>query len=267
MILDPRIAVSGDWHGRLDLAPAVIDAVAEADVRTLVQLGDLQMLFHGTAHEHERLRRLSAHLELRGVQLLVVPGNHDGYTAINRLPTDSEGVRRFNERIGFLPRGWRARTATGTTVAALSGANSIDVGTRGQQLFEDSLPNWWPEESITESDLTALGHEPVDLLLGHDAPASRALGEVLERADHLWDPAGLAYSRRGQRMFHRGFLQVKPRLVVSGHYHLNLDAVEGYVGDDGASFESRSVILNKLGLGRANAVVGIEELSVELLDE
>ncbi|MDY1006344.1 metallophosphoesterase [Curtobacterium sp. CFBP9011] len=267
MILDPRIAVSGDWHGRLDLAPAVIDAVAAAGIRTLFQLGDLQMLFHGTAQEHERLRQLSAHLELRGVQLFVVPGNHDGYTAINGLPIDDEGIHRFDPRIGFLPRGWRARAATGMTVAALGGANSIDVGTRGRQLFEDSLPNWWSEESITATDLAALGHDPVDFLLAHDAPASRALGGMLERTDHLWDPAGLKYSKQGQRMFHRGFLQVKPRLVVSGHYHLNLDAVESYVGDDGASFESRSVILNKLGLGRANAVVDLEELSVELLEE
>jgi len=82
---------------------------------------------------------LSAHLEIRHVQLLVVPGNHDGNDAINGIPTDSEGVHRFDDRIGFLPRGWRARTTTGVTVAALGGANSIDVGARGQQLFEDSL--------------------------------------------------------------------------------------------------------------------------------
>lgn len=82
---------------------------------------------------------LSAHLEIRHVQLLVVPGNHDGNDAINGIPTDSEGVHRFDDRIRFLPRGWRARTTTGVTVAALGGANSIDVGARGQQLFEDSL--------------------------------------------------------------------------------------------------------------------------------
>ena len=118
-----------------------------------------------------------------------------------------------------------------------------------------------------DSDLTTVGRAPVDLILGHDTPASRALGGVLERTNHLWDLAGLEYSKRGQQMFHRGFLQVMPRLVVSGHYHLNLDAVESYVGDDGASFESRTVILTKLGLGRANAVVDLEELSVELLEE
>lgn len=267
MILAPRIAVSGDWHGRLDLAPAVIDAIAAAGVPVLFQLGDLQMLLHGTAHEHERLRRLSAHLELCDVRLLVVPGNHDGYTAINRLPADGEGVHRFDDRIGFLPRGWRAQTATGVTVAALGGANSIDVGTRGQQLFEDSLPNWWPEESITDADLTALGREPVDVLLGLDAPSSRALHEVLEEIDGVWDPAGLEYSKRGQEMFHRGFLQVRPKLTLSGHYHLYLDTTETYVDEGGVPFESRSVVVSKLGLRRSGAVVDLEQLNVELLGE
>lgn len=267
MILDSRIAVSGDWHGRRDLAPAVVDAVAVAGVRTLFQLGDLQLLFHGTAYERERLQQLSAHLEGRDVQLLVVPGNHDGYTAISRLPVDAEGVRRLDDRIGFLPRGWRAHTATGVTVAALGGANSIDVGTRGQQLFPDSLPNWWPEESITDADLTALGHEPVDVLLGHDAPSSRALHEVLQESEHLWDPAGLEYSKRGQKMFHRGFLQVRPKLTLSGHHHLYLDTAESYVDEDGVAFESRSLVFNKLGLWRSGAVVDLDTLSVELLEE
>lgn len=97
-----------------------------------------------------------------------------------------------------------------------------------------------PAEQIKEDDLAALGTDPVDVLLSHDAPNDIPyLRLILRGNEKRWDPRGLAYANAGQAQFQRGFLQVKPNLTVGGHYHLFVNQT---IERDG--FTSRHVILD-----------------------
>ncbi|WP_104126716.1 hypothetical protein [Cryobacterium sp. Y57] len=63
-----------------------------------------------------------------------------------------------------IPRGYRTVLVSGAPLAALGGANSVDIGHR---VLGRSV---WAEKSITESDLATLGTGLADVLIGHDAP-------------------------------------------------------------------------------------------------
>ena len=77
--------------------------------------------------------------------------------------------------------------------------------------------------------MAALGHEKADVLIGHDAPLGLpSLDAWLAATDHGWPPAGLKYSAEGRALFHRGFLQVQPRLYLGGHYHRHIDELITY---------------------------------------
>src|SRR5690606_33819759 len=143
------------------------------------------------------LKLISTLLSKHGMTALVTGGNHEGYDEWEKIEPDARGIRWVRKNIGLLPRGYRAVSPAGTVVASLGGANSIDkpwrVAKRG---------GWWAQEQITEADLKALGRDPVDVLLAHDAPRASTLVDRLARNKWMWDEDGLAYAEAGQRMFH-----------------------------------------------------------------
>jgi hypothetical protein len=213
------------------------------------------------AHGEERdLNTLDRELAAHDARALVTGGNHDGYDLWGMVPAESTGSRHVRARIELLPRGWRATSPSGNVLASLGGANSVDMPHR----VWSGAP-YWTAEQITEVDLEALGDKPVDILLGHDAPISALLSARLKLNEHLWEAAGLAYAAQGQKMFHRGVMQVRPRLVVSGHYHLFMDTVERFDATDGVRFECRTVILNSDGQPYTVAVLNTDTLGMEYL--
>jgi len=223
-------------------------------------LGDFGFVWTGAHGEARDLNTLDRELAAHSARALVTGGNHEGYDRWETIPVGPTGTRVVRDTVELLPRGWRAASPAGNVIASLGGANSIDMPDR----IRAGDP-YWPAEQITPDDLFALGEEPVDILLGHDAPVSAALRARLKPNEHLWDATGLAYAVRGQGMFHRGVQQVRPRLTVSGHYHLHLDAVETFQAGDGKSFECRTVILNSDGHENAVAVLDTDTLRIEYL--
>ena len=128
--------------------------------------------------------------------------------------------------------------------------------------------SWWPEESITEDDLDALGNEPVDVLLGHDSPLHvPTLDEQLTRTDHWWPENGRRYSAAGRAMFNRGYLQVRPQLYLGGHYHCHIDQHVDQRRDDGTLFDSRVVVLHMNGSDVAGspAILNVQSLALQFL--
>lgn len=180
---------------------------------------------------------------------------------LNKFPVADDGLRWIRPNIVHIPRGYRTVLASGATLAALGGANSVDIGHR---VLGRSV---WAEESITEADLDALGHGRADVLIGHDAPLNLpGLDAWLAATDHGWPPVGLKYSAEGRAMFHRGFLQVQPRLYVGGHYHRHIDEVVTYTSGD-AEFQTRVVILDQGGSASATsqAILDVRTLELEYI--
>ena len=235
-----RIGILGDAHGDLDHVLRVSSAMSARDIRTLLVLGDFGFIWPGSNWDNV-VSKLSKRLLARNQSLFFVDGNHENFRRLYRFPIGPDGLRWIRPNIAHVPRGYRTRLASGRTMAALGGATSIDVEYR-----RDGI-SWWPQESITEAELDAVGEEPAELLVGHDAPLNLpALDRWLAHTADEWSSSGRDYAIAGRRMFHRGFLQVRPALYVGGHYHHHTDETIVYgTGDD--RFESRVVIFDKNG--------------------
>lgn len=266
-IVDDRIGLLGDPHGNFSWTRDALHRFLAVGIRQIHVLGDFGFIWHGGPRELKLLGKLDAILAAKDAQLFVTGGNHEGYVALERLfPADALGYRHLSERITFLPRGWRGRTKAGTIVASLGGANSIDRWVRKPPRTDGRGGSWWPEESITEADLKALGTDRVDVLLGHEAPFSRALRQHYEVNRGGWEPFEARYAEEGHRMFQRAVEQVRPRLVVSGHHHVHMKTVESYIAPGGETFKVLSVILDRDGATESMAALVLDERGLDLLD-
>lgn len=254
-----HIGLIGDVHGQYNHASLAIQMLAEDDVHDLHFLGDFGFVWDGSKAEHSTLDALAHTLGDHDSIAHVTGGNHENFDLLLAIEPDSEGIRWIRHNIALLPRGWRWTAPSGTTIASLGGANSIDRYARKPR------QSWWPQEQITDADLAALGSEPVDVLLGHDSPRTMALAVMLRPSDSSWAPRSLEYAHISQAQFHRGFLAVKPKLAVGGHYHMFVDTSEEFVGADGTEFTSRVVVLNESRAARYIAMLDTDTLDLTIL--
>ena len=252
-----RIGLLGDTPGDLEHVLIVSRSMHARGVRALVVLGDFGFIWPGHNWDNG-LDKLSRRLAGRAQILFFVDGNHEDFTRLYQFPLSEDGLRWLRPNIAHIPRGWRTVLNSGKTLAALGGANSVDVAHRSEGA------SWWPDESVSETDLATLGHQRADVLIGHDAPLHvPTLDGWLEETNQWWPASGVEYSAAGRAMFHRGFLQVRPALYVGGHYHRHFDETVGYDGD--APFTCRVVLLDKNGSERAisQAILDTETIEIE----
>ena len=105
------------------------------------------------------------------------------------------------------------------------------------------------------------------MLIGHDAPLHlQTVDAWLAATDTGWPAAGLNYSAEGRAIFHRGFLQVQPRLYLGGHYHRHIDEIVTYSPGD-REFQTRVVVLDQGGSASATsqAILDVRTLELEYI--
>ncbi|GAB3141763.1 metallophosphoesterase family protein [Marisediminicola antarctica] len=253
-----RIGFLGDTHGDLEHVLRVSRTMAARGIDTLVVLGDFGFIWP-RENTGNILNKLSKRLADRGQSLFFVDGNHEDFGRLLRFPIGADGLRWIRPNLAHIPRGYRTRLVSGRTLAAMGGANSVDVALRQEGY------SWWAEEAIMDADLVALGDDPADILIGHDAPMNLpTLDRRLAETDELWPEAGREYAAAGRAIFHRGFIQVQPKLYLGGHYHLFIDDTVAY-GTGETRFVARVVILDKNGskdtISQAILDVGTLELT------
>jgi len=254
-----RIGILGDLHGDLGHTLIVAGAMSTRGVKVLLVLGDWGFIWP-SFNWGNLLDKLSRRLARHDQTMYFVDGNHEWFPRLYELPISSDGIRWVRPNIGHLPRGYRSAVGGHRTLAALGGANSIDRHMRAEGL------TWWPEESITDEDLASLGDESVDILVGHDAPLHvPTLDSILASTAHHWPADALTYAAAGRAQFHRGFMQVRPRLSLSGHYHRHADEQVTY-GNGPSSFTTRIVVMDMAGPGRiSHAILDVDTLDVQYL--
>ncbi|NEN07844.1 hypothetical protein G3T36_18465 [Diaminobutyricibacter tongyongensis] len=256
--LATTVAAIGDIHGDLPALFRILDVLAERGVHCVIGLGDVGILW-GRNSKHD-IDKLEARVTANQQTFYWVDGNHENHDLIAKYPIDDRGQRPISTNVIHLPRGDRITLPTGRTLAAFGGANSVDVAMR-------SRTSWWPAESITDDNLATLGTEHADILIGHDAPEDvLRLDNYLARTAFMWPETGIRYSQQGRAMFHRGFMQIQPKLSLGGHYHLPIDETVGYVvGDKG--FSTRVVVLDTLQhTGTASvAILDVGSLAIRFL--
>ena len=255
-----HIGVLGDTHGDLEHVFHISRMMAGHEIQALLVLGDFGFIWP-EPKSSRNLDRLAKRLAEHSQTLYFVDGNHEYFPKLLEYPIADDGLRYVRPNIVHLPRGTRLTLKGGLTLAALGGANSADRHLRvpGKE--------WWAEEQIQDSDLAALGHDPVDVLVGHEAPMPLpTLDRNLPELAAMRPPEINEYIAEGRRQFTRGFMQVRPRLFMGGHYHRHLDETLSFGhGDD--TFESRVVILDMNGRKGVNsAVLNTSTLELRFLD-
>lgn len=253
-----QIGVLGATQGDLTYLLAAMGTMSGRGVKALLVLGDFGFLWPRTSSAEE-LDTISRELSIHDQTLFFVDGNHEDFTALNSYLVSGDGLRRVRPNVIHLPRGYRTVLASGVTLAALGGANSIDKDRRVEG------KEWWAEESITDEDLATLGPDPVDILVGHDAPYPLpALDAALDATGHTRSEEMRAYARAGRLQFQRGFLRVRPKLYLGSHYYVAVDETVSY-GDGVDEFDTRVFLLSANRSSRySQAVLNVSNRDVEM---
>lgn len=216
-----RIVVAGDWHGNTAWAKHVIEKTAALGLDTILQVGDLGILWPGDVGNTFAFK-VERELNRHGVRLVFVDGNHDNHTALRALPRDTAGFGVISAKtkgggrlrlVRWVPRGhrWTWTGAGGRQVhfGGLGGAFSIDYEHR--KVGRD----WWPAvEEVRAHDVETLGPEPLDVLVAHDCPTGAVPPSTisLDYDDEM-------RSRRSRDLLRAAVDATRPHLMFAGHWH------------------------------------------------
>ena len=143
-----RIFVCGDIHHENDIAKiqpqnfTIQKDLTKEDV--LIVAGDWGGIWYNDCRD----KNLLEWWESRNFTTLVVPGNHDNYSAINKLCIVNMfggKVRKVSDSVFIAERG-EIYTINGKKILTLGGAESIDKQYRVEGY------SWWKDEEITIKD-------------------------------------------------------------------------------------------------------------------
>lgn len=219
-----RVLLAGDWHGNTTYGVEVLHHARRVHAGVVIQLGDFGFFDDGEGH----LDVLSATAQHLDLTLLVVDGNHEDFSLLERFPVLDEGpgrgLRPVRPRIWHLPRGsrWTWSDAAGTSGrwVAVGGAASVDRALRTEGY------SWWAAEELTEAEAARIAAgTPVDVVVCHDRPAAAALalgdrpGEWWVRAPWAWAREDLARSDRHAARLQQVVDALRPSHVWHGHLH------------------------------------------------
>ncbi len=238
-----RVALAGDWHGNLIWGTLGIQHARELGADVIVHTGDF-----GYRFSSDFLTGITAALDVMGMHLLFVDGNHENHDWLLGLPIGDDGLRRITHRIWHLPRGFRWEW-DGIRFLALGGAHSVD------RPFRQPGVSWWPQETIGRGDVAravAGGH--ADVLISHDVPAGPIIPGIDDRSEPAPFPPLEIIRANEHRQVLRGVVdQVRPSQVWHGHYHVRYDTVAdlGYgpvivngLDCDGTSLDKNVVVVD-----------------------
>jgi predicted phosphodiesterase len=140
-------------------------------------------------------------IKLQGAEkLLFCDGNHENHWALKKRTTDE-----LAPNIIYMPRGSTYKLEDGRTIMFMGGAHSIDKQWR--KLGYD----WFPEETINQSDFQNLPDTKVDIFITHTCPVE-LLDDMLKFDDRKHtDPSNHALSELWKIY--------KPKLWFFGHWH------------------------------------------------
>lgn len=214
-----RVVFAGDWHGNTPWAVRMVERCAEEGVSTLVHVGDFGLWRDGRGDEQDYLPVVSAACATAGVNIHIIPGNHEDWDWLDLLveqfgPGDWVPVE---PGIQFAPRGF-VWEWDGVVYGAMPGAVSLDRGSRTRGF------SWFPQELATIGDVYRLAENAerfggaVNVLVSHEAPA--CVDTRLPPLEHSKLGVDVVWDANQQReLLDRAVNAVKPSLVVHGHQH------------------------------------------------
>jgi hypothetical protein len=141
-------------------------------------------------------------IKLQGAKMLMwCDGNHEDFWSLKDRDSDEIAPGIF-----YMPRGSTYTLPDGRVIMFMGGAHSIDKNMRTVGI------DWFPEETITQSDIYKLPDIDVDIFITHTCPAELVPIMVKDRF------SGKDYEPSNKALSHLWELY-KPDLWYFGHWH------------------------------------------------
>jgi len=198
--------VAGDFHGVWGKVNSLINK-KRPDV--LLQCGDFGWFpeFHNTklldTGQGSRNKRWNQYgLKPKDTKIYWCDGNHDDHWSLEGLLQFETSPVEVLPNVYYMRRGSTLTLDNGATVMFVGGAMSTDKASRRLGI------DWWPQETISESDLLNLPDKEVDIIISHTCP-SEFINSVTDYRRS--DPSVMALSY----VLHK----YRPKLWYFGHFH------------------------------------------------
>lgn len=220
----PRVLVAGDTHGNLAWISTLAKLAARHNCDGIVVLGDFGFWSDSNARtpvlDDRWLTAVATAVNRFGIWLRTIDGNHDAVPLVlDRYHPDEAGIVSIRDGLlDWATRGTRWDWA-GVRFGALGGAVSVDKRLRRPGW------TWWATEEITPGDVSALGDDPLDVLLTHDAPEGVSHPGVDATCLPVQFLQEEAESRAQRRLVEQARRATRPVLHLHGHHHLRYRAV------------------------------------------
>lgn len=212
-----RLLVIGDSHGHAGMLGRACTLARQLGADEIWSVGDFGIWPGRTGRGF--LDSVEYDAAQAGVQIRVVPGNHDDYDQIDAaLAATDSGWAYLRDHIAVARRG-HVHTIHQTSIMCLSGAASIDGPGGLWGPWRGPGDGWWPQERITDDEVDmACGNVDaaggkVELMICHDLPSSQG---VVGQADFL-----LGEETRGR--IRRVAEHASVPLLLAGHWHRHID--------------------------------------------
>ncbi len=241
---DPqRILLVGDLHMNSRAALEVIDHAQAVKADLILQLGDFGFWPRAELDAGaEYLTVLDDALESAGLELWFVPGNHEDWPELSKLPIGHDVRRAVGVRIFELPVGYRW-TWGSTRWLAVGGAPSVDKHLRTEGV------DWFSEEEVTERLAAAIiDAGGADGVVAHDAPMGTPfLRERLQQhvppplRRNWWPLEAVVRADAHQKRMRRILDGVQASRWFHGHHHVRysstIEAAHGRVRVEGLALD------------------------------
>lgn len=212
LVTEPfKVCAVGDTHANMQWICNMVIPYAQAQgCGKIMQLGDFGLIWRG-AQRDNNLRKLNKRLDLAGIDLHFLPGNHEDHDLLDcyRTTEGPEGHLQVTPRIFYTGRVSKWEWA-GRKIGAVGGAVSIDRDWRQSHERASGQKVWWKEEVLSSEEAEQahmLG--TLDVLFTHDAPAE---------FPETWLKPDLESEINRQRMSSIGRATV-PKMWFHGHLH------------------------------------------------
>lgn len=214
------VYVTGDCHQDMRKIYTFADRMDLGPDDHVIVLGDMGIFWR---HDKADAKVIIKDFEARyNFNLYFIDGNHENFKILKTLDTNEKDMGIVSPHIHWLKRGRRYNIG-GKDILALGGADSVDKYRRTEGL------SWWPDEAITDEDVSRVEMAHYDYVLTHCCPLSIfngykpylcTLGNIVDDTNpdfHISD------SKLEQVMNFITFGH-----WYFGHYHVDLDLDEDF---------------------------------------
>lgn len=205
------VYVRGDIHGDFNEVLTFRDKMELNRNDSLIILGDAAICWRKDRVDmRSYINKWEAYEDTP--MLYFIDGNHENFDILKSLPIeDGEGI--VSKHIHWLTRG-TVKEFEGKKCLCIGGADSIDKFRRTKHL------SWWPDEQITDEDISIIDVDTYDYVFTHCCPRS-VLNEYLPLlADFVFDQNEIDHTSEDKLELVKNFISFKQWWF--GHYHQNV---------------------------------------------